>query len=232
MTKTTDTEERFLKAVAEHEMTVVSDAGIFRQITFRKPSSYNNHFHITTWPGYLAISGDAGCYVFARLPDMFDFFRGNEINPSYWGEKLQAFDRHGGYREFHAASFHDAIRSDFDQWHFDVDGDPEKEAEARKAAWEHLQESDLSEDEAPESAEDAIRRAMDYACPVSGNTFNDFWDHDLQDHTYRFLWCCHAIQWAISKYDAVKAPVSMNTSPGLSPDLKASQRPTVSSETK
>jgi hypothetical protein len=198
------TKDRFLACVAEHEMTVVSGAGVFRQITFKKPTSYNNHFHITTWPGYLAISGDAGCYVFARLPDMFKFFRGDGINPSYWGEKLQAVDRHGGYLEFSEECFREAIKSDFDQWHFDVDGDPEKEAEARKSAWEQIQESDLSEDETPESANDAIRRAMEYKCPISGNTFNDFWDHDLQDHTYRFLWCCHAIQWAIEKYDTAK----------------------------
>ena len=133
---------------------------------------------------------------------MFEFFRGSEINPSYWGEKLQAVDRHGSYREFSAASFHEAIKSDFDQWQFD--GYDEQEAAPRKAAWAALQESDLSEDESPESVENAIRRAMDYVCPVSGNTFGDFWDHDLRDHTYRFLWCCRAIQWAISKYDAAK----------------------------
>src|SRR4051795_13045901 len=111
-------EERFLKAVAEHEMTIVFEANLIRQITFKKPSSYNNHFHITTWPGYLAISGDAGCYVFARLPDMFQFFRGDGVNPSYWSEKVQAADRHGEVHEFSEEKFHQAVKSDFDDWHF------------------------------------------------------------------------------------------------------------------
>lgn len=201
-------EERFRAAVADHKMKIVSEAGLARQITFKKPNSYNNHFHITTWPGYLAISGDAGCYVFARLPDMFEFFRGDRINPSYWGEKLQAVDRHGGYLEFSEDSFREAIKSDFDQW--DFDGDEEQAAKTRKAAWVALQESDLSEDQAPESLEDAIQRAMDYKCPVSGHSFDDFWDHDLQDYTFRFLWCCYAIQWAIAQYDAVVSPPSLS----------------------
>jgi hypothetical protein len=199
-----DVKEQFNRATAEHEMIVVSDAGMSRQITFKKPNSFNNHFHITTWPGYLAITGDAGSYIFSRLPDMFEFFRGNEINPSYWGEKLQAVDRHGGYREFSEDRFHEAIKDDFEQWQYS-DGDEEEEAAAKLAAWAALQESDLSEDSCPESAEDAISRAMAYECPVSGGTFGDFWEHDLQDHTFRFLWCCHAIQWAINKYDAAKA---------------------------
>ena len=135
---------------------------------------------------------------------MFEFFRGGNIDPSYWGEKLQAVDRSGGYREFSEERFHEAIKNDFDQWNFD--GDEEQAAEARKASWTTIQESDISEDEAPASAEDAIRRAMDYKCPISGHSFTDFWDHDLQDHTFRFLWCCYAIQWAIRKYDEAKVP--------------------------
>jgi len=197
----TTVEERFLKAVAEHEMSIVSEAGLSRQITFKKPGSYNNHFHITTWPGYLAISGDAGCYVFARLPDMFEFFRGNRINPSYWSEKLQAADRGCGYEEFSEQLFREAIKSDFDGWSFEGD-------EQRTTAWGAIQESDISDDSTPNSACDAVRAAMEYKCPVTGNRFNDFWDHRLRDYTFRFLWCCHAIQWAIGKYDATNAPAT------------------------
>lgn len=188
---------RFLAAVVDHEMTVIVDGGHFRQITFKKPTSYNYHFHITTWPGYLAISGDAGCYVFARLPDMFEFFRGNEVNPGYWEEKLQAVDKSSGAREFSEEKFHAAIKDDFDQWSFESEDD-------RAIAWTALQESNLADDETPESVTDAVQRAMDYECPVSKHTFSDFWDHHLMDHTFRFLWCCHAIQWAVNKYDAAK----------------------------
>jgi hypothetical protein len=190
----TDVGERFSKTVIEHEMIVVRNDGLHRHFTFKSPRTFNNHFHITTWPGYLAISGDIGCYVFARLPDMFRFFRGEGVNPGYWGEKLQSVERNGGYREFSEAQFHEAIKSDFEQWSFDDD-------EQKAKAWEALQDSDLAEDSNPESFDQGVRMALDYQCPITKNRFNDFWDHDLQDYTFRFLWCCHAIRWAVAEYD-------------------------------
>ena len=188
-----DIAERFKNSVIGHEMIVMQNDGLHRHLTFKSPRTFYNHFHITTWPGYLAISGDVGCYVFARLPDMFRFFRGDGINPSYWSEKLQSCDR-CGVKEFSEKLFHDAIKSDFDQWSFDDD-------DQKARAWEALQESDLAEDNSPESWEAAVRAAMDYKCPVTGSRFNDFWDHTLQDYTFRFLWCCHAIRWAIAEVD-------------------------------
>jgi hypothetical protein len=190
----TDVGERFKKAVVGHEMIVVRNDGLYRHITFKNPNTYNNYFHITTWPGYLAISGDSGSYVFARLPDMFQFFRGGGINPQYWAEKIQASDRHGGVEEFSEEMFHAAIKSDFDQWSFDDD-------EQKAKAWQELQDSDIGDDEAPESIEEAVRSAMNYKCPVTGNDFGDFWDHDLKDYTFRFLWCCHAVRWAVAEVD-------------------------------
>lgn len=189
-----DIEERFKKTVVEHEMIVLQQEGLYRHLTFKSPRTYNNHFHITTWPGYLAISGDIGSYVFARLPDMFKFFRGDHINAQYWAEKLQACDRSGGVKEFSEDRFHEAIKGDFEQWEFDDD-------EQKVKAWEALQDSDLSEDTDQESLENAVRSAMAYKCPVTGNGFGDFWDHDLQDYTFRFLWCCHAVQWAVAEVD-------------------------------
>lgn len=188
-----DIEECFEKSVVEHEMVVRQSDGLHRHLTFKSPRTYDNHFHITTWPGYLAISGDIGCYVFARLPDMFQFFRGNQINPSYWSEKLQSSDR-CGVQEFSEELFHAAIKSDFDQWSFDDD-------EQKAKAWEALQESDLAEDNSPESIEQAVRSAMGYKCPVTECGFTAFWDHQLQDYTFRFLWCCHAIRWAVAEVD-------------------------------
>lgn len=190
----TDIAARFHKAVIEHEMIVVRDDGLHRHLTFKSPRTYNNHFHITTWPGYLAISGDIGCYVFARLPDMFRFFRGDGINPGYWGEKLQSIERNGGYKEFSEEQFRAAIKSDFEGWSFDDDDQKAK-------AWGALQESDLAEDSNPESFDQAVRMALDYECPITKHRFNDFWDHDLQDYTFRFLWCCHAILWAVGEVD-------------------------------
>ena len=34
--------------------------------------------------------------------------------------------------------------------------------------------------------------------------FEEIWEHDFQDYSHRFRWCCHAIEWAIDKYDESK----------------------------
>lgn len=35
-----------------------------------------------------------------------------------------------------------------------------------------------------------------------GAYFLDFWESDCTSYTYRYLWCCYAIVWAIQQYDA------------------------------
>ncbi len=69
------TEQSFLEAVAKHEMHVLHEDGLYRHIRFKKPGTSCMHFDLITYPGYLVYSGDMGCYVFSRLPDMFELFR-------------------------------------------------------------------------------------------------------------------------------------------------------------
>lgn len=90
------TSEEFKLDVKNHVLTVNLDSGVYRDISIGKPCSSDMHYNITTRPGYLIFTGDMGCYVFNRLPDMFDFFRCERINPRYWSEKVQA----GKYEEF------------------------------------------------------------------------------------------------------------------------------------
>lgn len=44
--------------------------------------------------------------------------------------------------------------------------------------------------------------------PVEGFTFADSWEWDLSDYDWQFLWCCHAIVWGISQYDASTKPAT------------------------
>ena len=86
-----DAATRFKRDVAKHEMTVLHDDGLYRHLRFArpKPASFMYWFDLITWPGSLTIRGDIGeSYTFSRLPDMFEFFRGKDINPHYWSEKL------------------------------------------------------------------------------------------------------------------------------------------------
>jgi hypothetical protein len=199
------TEERFLKDVSEHQMTVLRDEGVNRHLRFRKPGTGCMGFDILTWPGYLCFTGDMGTYVFRRLEDMLAFFRtdaryargdGLAINPGYWGEKLEAIDRHGGFREWSEELFEQAVRQDVETF---TDG------------WEKDQKADLLE--AVENdvlnagdQHDCIQAVRDFSHEGADDLFTDFWERRLEDFTYRFLWCCYALAWTVKQYDA--APVS------------------------
>lgn len=209
------TEERFLKDVAEHEMIVVRDNGVSRHVRFQKPGTYCMHFDLITWPGYLCYTGDMGTYVFRRLEDMFEFFRTDRqhmhlrdgktlaINLSYWGEKLESVDRHGGYREWNKAKFEARIREDFAEWLDGCDLEPEQ----KKEAAERLVDEVLgSLDDG--GKENAYRAAMDFEIDGHGFPFQDWWEVDSDDYTFRFIWCCYALAWGIQKYDESKTAIA------------------------
>lgn len=189
------TREQFETQVAEHKLTIVHNEGVHRHLTFRRADTINRYFNLTTWPGYLSISGDMGCYVFARLPDMFEFFReGKSINPGYWGEKLQAIARHEGYREFSLERYREAIVSDFrEAYPFGTPG--------RLAAWQHMRDDLLLWNE-PSTVSEAITAAENYRTEDGESLFTEYWDRTLEDYTTHFIWCCWAVKWGIEQYDA------------------------------
>ena len=188
------TKERFLENITSHTMEVRCNSGTHRHLTFSNNGSSVYKFHITTWPGYLAISGDMGSFMFSRLPDMFEFFRGDHINLGYWSEKLTAHEKHGGHTSYSEDLFVEALKSDFSGWYFESEDD-------RAKAWDAITDDCDGLTDRSSSAHDAIQSAMDWTCPVSGNSFQDFWEHRVEDYSYHFAWCCYAIQWAIQRYD-------------------------------
>lgn len=94
------TVESFKRDTAKFKLTILHDDGVYRHLRIGDPETFCQAFQITTWPGHLEYSGDMGDYVFSRLDDMFRFFRGDSINPSYWAEKLQAIDRADGVKKY------------------------------------------------------------------------------------------------------------------------------------
>lgn len=189
------TKGRFLKDVESHSMEVNCDNDVHRHLTFSNNGSSVYRFHITTWPGYLAISGDMGTFVFARLHDMFSFFRGDEINLGYWSEKLTAHDKHSGHLQFSEALYADAIRSDFENWSFDSDEEKTKAWAAITDEWDGLIDRSSN-------TREAFDAALGWECPITDQQFSDFWEHRLEDYSYHFVWCCYAVQYAIQRYDA------------------------------
>lgn len=177
-------QETFSKDVAKHQMTVLLDQDEHRHLRFAQPNTSEMHFHIVTWPGYLAFSGDMGCYVFARTRDMFTFFRRDEINPRYWSEKVQAADKEG-VKGYDPSKLRAYVEEYIEEWPKNV------QEEAREEILPHADD------------EHAARKAIvDFEC--DGHEFYDSWEADFKTYTFRFLWCCYAVVWAIQKYDAAR----------------------------
>jgi hypothetical protein len=82
--------QRFRRDTAGHELTVLHDDGLYRHLRLRAPRTSEYWFDLITIPGALIFRGDGKSFTFARLEDMFEFFRGRpgRINAHYWAEKL------------------------------------------------------------------------------------------------------------------------------------------------
>lgn len=217
-----DSEKEFLKDVAQHEMIVLRDDGLYRHLRFKRPDTGCMHFDIVTYPGYLVYSGDMGCYVFSRLEDMFQFFRTDReymhlrdgqtltINPGYWSEKLQAVDgsrHHASATEFDEESFTRAVMGDLVSWIRDHRDSTSREG--RRSLWDAV----CSEVIGAENDGDGYRKqaaAHDFHHQIGRLhfSFQDFGEHNVRRYTQRFLWCCRAIAWGIQKYDLATEPVS------------------------
>jgi len=199
--------EQFLSHVANHQLTVNLDQDLFRDLTVMKPNSGDMHYHITTRPGYLMFTGDMGSFVFTRLSDMFDFFRdkdGYDINPGYWGEKLEAVDSRGGAKEFSRDLAKETLIEHLQDHLAGIDsGDYDKDqsdAEEAKEAIKHL--IGLAEDDKHDFYETLRNWDADDA---GGLDMDCWWEWDFDDHTYRYIWACFAIVHAIKLYDAHKS---------------------------
>lgn len=209
-------EQSFLKDVATHQLHIILDDGVYRHIRFKRPESGCMHFDLVTWPGYLAYSGDMGCYVFSRLNDMFEFFRTDReysqrdgrqlrINLGYWAEKLQAVD---GSR--HQASATEFSFEKFSRVICDIRMDWMRNGglskDDRRDLWEAVREQVL--DKAEDGDEHvAYNAANEFWEKYHGRTFQfqDLWDYNFTEYTYRFVWCCYALAWGIKFYDEAKA---------------------------
>lgn len=207
----TPAKESFLRNVEQHLLTIENDDGINRCLLLKAPDTGNQHFRITTWKDHLCISGDMGTFVFSRIADMFEFFRNDShhwgINPCYWAEKVEGQSVYGGgIREYN----HDAVKRELakrrDQHVADLlDGVgligmvQEKIDAAKEAVADFLEWCEPCE-------WDAVSRINNWdADDAGGMDLDNFWcDTTTTQFTYHYLWCCHAIVWAIRQYDAAK----------------------------
>jgi hypothetical protein len=194
--------KRFVRDTCDHKMQVFHDEGLYRHLRFVDPSSSMYWFDLVTWPGYLAIVGDAGDYVFCRTRDMFEFFESDfedcrwGINPHYWGEKLQ----HGGSggRSSAMSYSHEAFGAHLREWareealhNYDMEMYPSLLTGA-------IERELLSE--YTWSKEEALERLRDMEDELGESPWPDAWEWDLREFDGQFLWCCWAIVWGIGQY--------------------------------
>ena len=199
--KTADdrTAKLFAVDTAKHELTVLHDSGLYRHLRCKAPGTNAYWFDITTWPGHLAISGDMGSFTFARERDMIPFFRSRYgINPHYWAQKEQSG---APTKEYSEARFREAVWSRVQQEAGMYRG-------LAKAVQAEIFDAGCPTNE--QAARDALedfeyegRRSQ--PGPELPFRFDDAWEIDFRDYTHHYLWCCHAIQWAITRYDVVNA---------------------------
>lgn len=198
--------ERFDIETAEHEMSVLKDDGLYRHLRCMKPGTYWYGFDIVTWPGYLAIVGDCGDYVFSRIRDMFELFESDhgQINPHYWAQKLQAPGRDP------ARSYsHEAFAAHVREWAREAcDGGWGQHEEIYPSLLIGALEREVIRDYTHH--EEEARERMNEAA-FDDVDFGETWEWDLREFEHHFLWCCWGIVWAIKQYRAL--PVDLTKVP-------------------
>lgn len=190
------------RAIRPHELTVKHDDGLYRHLLCKSPDSSIYWFEILTWPGSLALRGDIGeGFIFSRVPDMFEFFRGKHINPTYWSEKLAGGrNRVKVYSEdVFRRNVWDHVRSH--TWGRPVPG-------LAKAVQAHFFGPDAAYNLDYESEAREALDSFEYHGPNQKPfRFEETWEWDLRDWDWPFLWACHAIVWGIARYDEARAAV-------------------------
>jgi hypothetical protein len=172
--------KRFPNDVKEHVLTIVFDSDVHRHLICGKPGDCCGRFEIVTFPGYLVIVGDYGSFTFWRLRDMFEFFGEGQVNLSYWCEKLTAVNKDNGAESFSQ----DKLRENLLDY---------MEVNSVKQLSDELIRVYNSESE------------YDFYLNLSHCDKNyDIWEIGIKDYTYYYIWCCHAIVWAIKEYRKMK----------------------------
>lgn len=195
--KESEVKAQFEKDVAAHELTVLLDQGVYRHLRYGKPGTGIDSFHIVTYPGGLLFRGDRGDYVFERLQDMFEFFRGKGgINPSYWGEKVTAQDKHSPIKAWSWETFKEEAREALEEYLADRCIPTEESLQIQEEF-----EDDVigGEDHGREWHIEAI---MEFDPAGHGHPFGGAWEWSCEEFSYQYIWCCFAIQRAIEVYGA------------------------------
>jgi hypothetical protein len=194
-----DVRDRFEQEAGGHRMTVLREDGLYRHLRFSRPGTWSYGYDLVTWPGQLVVAGDCGDYAFARISDMFQFFRcdGGRINPDYWSEKLTNRDERAGTRRFSAESFRPRVLEWYREQCDDLD------ASEASSLLDALNEQVFDRAfDGPHSRDEAIRLLMEFK--HERIEIYEPYDWSFEEWDWQFLWCCWAIVQGIAQYDWAK----------------------------
>lgn len=184
----------FQRDTTDHTMRVHRDDGLYRHIEFSNSGSSVYRFDLVTWPGYLTVCGDMGTWTFSRTADMFEFFGGKkDINPGYWGEKLQSGAGSRGVdicMEFDEASFKSGLRNLLAEYQEEPD-----DASDFAITINEILEGDYSHEH------QACQALYDSDLP---NPLELMEGLTMKRYSHHYLWILHAIVWGIQQYNTSK----------------------------
>lgn len=174
-----------------HQMTVLRDEGLYRHIRFAEPGTGIWRFDLVTWPGHLVVTGDIEDFHFARIDDMFEFFRSpvGYINPGYWAQKLRGPVR---AKSFSPGRVYDYFR-DWCKWN---EG-PHREL------WRAICDEVLRDEYGDVCSESQAQHALT-TFRHGDFEFTGSWEWELRDWDFHFLVSLHAIVWGINQYDRAR----------------------------
>jgi hypothetical protein len=187
--------DQFLADVLGHEMQILKDDGLYRHLFVKNPHESTYWYEVITTPRMLTINGDMGTYTFSAYgrEDMFVFFRNNPgyVNEQYWTEKLVAYGNEP--LQYSQDNFSDTIIGELRE-NMEWEGEKLSYDEA-KVILEPVLQYAYSEDDARDRLDDFEYKSF---------SFSATWEYDFRDYRHNYLWCLHAIVWAIHKYDKAK----------------------------
>lgn len=196
----------FNRDIKDHTMSVVylaDDVSTYRHLRFARPNTRCYSFDLITWPGHLVYTGDMGTYVFSRVEDMFDFFRGDRPNFNYWAEKCLAQDKPDGITQWSNEKLTQYLKESYDEYLSQFEEGCLSDQD-KSELWQEIEDQIINE--ASNGPTAAIQAAMDFDMPEYPDLrFSDAWEWNCNDYTFRFCWCCHALVWAIARYDEWRA---------------------------
>lgn len=190
----------FNEDTKNHKLKIIrNNPGLIISLFAYSPGTMFESFNVVITEGFLAIHGDGGSYMFSGK-DVESLFMFNdqesisEIALRKITKSLVSVDKECGFFEFDLESFLSNVK---DNIKYAVNNLDIKDREKKEIISEF--ESELSDVDDEYSAISYVQSFNDERIP---DMFCDF-EWNFKKYTSRYIWCCHAIAWALKQYALV-----------------------------